>query len=93
DYFEKHLMNVKNKRSAWASWLESAKTSVVAKELTERYVKRPAIEFYDLKNDPWEMNNLADNIEYASRISVMKSELEKWMVQQGDKGVAMDIEF
>ena len=56
-------------------------------------MKRPAIEFYDLKNDPWEMNNLADNIEYASRISVMKSELEKWMVQQGDKGVAMDIEF
>lgn len=93
DYFEKHLMNVKNKRSAWASWLESAKTSEVAKELTERYVKRPAVEFYDLKNDPWEMNNLADNKEYASRISVMKSELEKWMVQQGDKGVAMDVEF
>lgn len=93
DYFEKHLMNLRNRRQVWASWMESAETDAVAKELSDRYVKRPAIEFYDLKNDPWEMNNLADNKKHAKRIAVMKTELEKWMLQQGDKGVLMDVEF
>lgn len=94
DYFEKHLMNVNNRSQlqVWGSWLESAAANdPVALKLTERYVKRPAIEFYDLENDPWEMNNLADNEKYADRITSMKKELEKWMVTQGDKGIAMDV--
>ena len=86
-------MNLKNRRQVWASWMESAETDAVAKKMTDRYVKRPAIEFYDLKKDPWEMTNLAQQKKYAKRISVMKKELEKWMTQQGDKGVLMDVEF
>lgn len=93
DYFEKHLMNVNNDRSVWASWIKSAFISKVAKSLTSKYLRRPAVEFYDLKNDPWEMNNLANDHNYADRISIMKDELDKWMVQQGDKGIYMDIEF
>lgn len=93
DYFEKHLMDVNNRGQGWKSWLESAENDPLAKELTERYVKRPAIEFYDLKSDPWELNNLAEDGQYAERISIMKSELNKWMLQQEDKGVVMDVPF
>jgi len=92
-YFEKHLMNVNNRRQVWASWLESAAVDEKAKWLTDRYVNRPEIELYDLKNDPWELNNLAGMKKYAKRISAMKTELEEWMTQQGDKGVAMDVGF
>ena len=93
EYFEKHLMNVKNNRSVWASWLESAQSDPEAKRFVDRYVKRPAVEFYDMQNDPWELNNLAGNEKYSKRMTGMKKELEKWMQQQGDTGAAMDIEF
>ena len=49
EYFEKHLMNLKNERSVWASWIESTKTDKRARYFVDRYVKRPAIEFYDMQ--------------------------------------------
>lgn len=93
DYFEKHLMNLKNDRSVWASWIESTKTDERARYFVDRYVKRPAIEFYDMKKDPWELNNLAKDKKYARRIAIMQNELEKWMLQQGDTGAEMDVEI
>lgn len=93
EYFEKHLMNLKNDRSVWASWIESTKTDERAQRFVNRYVKRPAVEFYDTQNDPWEMHNLAGEKKYAGRIARMQSELEKWMRQQGDTGAAMDVEI
>lgn len=93
NYFEKHLMNANIRGQGWNSWLESAKDNPEAKSLVDRYVKRPALEFYDIENDPWELINLADNQQYAEIISMMENELNKWMLQQEDKGVAMDIPF
>jgi len=92
DYFEKHMMNVNNERSVWGSWMQSVQNDdAKAKFLVERFVRRPAIEFYDIKNDRWELNNLADEKKYAKRIAQMKAELEKWMKEQGDTGVKMDV--
>ncbi len=93
EYFEKHLMDTRNKKQVWATWLESAKTDDKAKLLVDKYVKRPAIEFYDLQEDPWELNNLAGNKKYAKRITKMKSDLEAWMKEQGDSGIGMDTPF
>lgn len=93
DYFEKHMMNVKNRKQVWANWLESAETDSKAKFLVDKFVKRPAIEFYDMQKDPWEMNNLAGDEKYKGKIAYMKSELENWMKQQGDKGAEMDVKF
>ncbi|MDR3268481.1 MAG: sulfatase [Tannerella sp.] len=92
-YFEKHEMNVNNKDEVWSYWLETAKSDTYAKFLTDRFVHRPAIEFYDLEKDPWELNNLAEHRQYAKRIANMRTALEKWMQQQGDSGIAMDVEF
>ena len=41
-------------------------------------------ELYDLKNDPHEMNNLADNPEFASKQKELKKELFRWMKSQND---------
>jgi uncharacterized sulfatase len=90
DYFEKHMMNVKSKDQVWASWLKSAETSNIAKMLAERFVKRPAVEFYDLKTDPWEQSNLATEKGHAKRIAKMQQELSRWMNEQGDTGILMD---
>ncbi len=47
-------------------------------------VPRTAYEFYDLKNDPYEFNNLIDDPNYQSMVTKLKVVLEKWRGQTGD---------
>ena len=51
-----------------------------------RYTKRPAIELYDLKADPWELTNVAAQPGNADTITRLRSQLDAWMKQQGDRG-------
>lgn len=90
-FFLKHMMGKKNKEEMWEGWLQKAEEDEHAGFLVNHYVKRPVIEFYDLKNDPWELNNIATEHKYAKRITTMKAALEKWMSEQGDLGVEMDV--
>ncbi|MGQ8335475.1 sulfatase family protein [Sunxiuqinia sp. A32] len=90
-YFEKHLMNP-NKESYWDSWVRDAETSVEAKHWVDRYISRPAIEFYDIENDPWELNNLASEENLQPIIRKMEKELYNWMKKQGDPGKELDVE-
>ena len=46
--------------------------------------KRPAEELYDLKNDPFCTQNLADDLSYAVIKSEMKNEMEGRLLGQGD---------
>ena len=83
EYHEKHMMNSK----VWTKWLYGDER---ANFLANRYVNRPAIEFYDTKNDPWEMNNLASGKKYAKKIAKMNHLLKEWMKEQGDSGAEID---
>jgi arylsulfatase A-like enzyme len=47
---------------------------------------RPAEELYDLRNDPFEIHNLAENKNYANKLSEMKKILDSWIRQTDDKG-------
>lgn len=47
---------------------------------------RPAEELYDLRADPEEIHNLAENPAYKSQLSRMRERLEKWMQDTGDQG-------
>lgn len=46
---------------------------------------RPAEEFYDLENDPFELNNLAEKEQFKSLKNEMSKDLDKW-VDKYDKG-------
>ncbi|MDF1824803.1 MAG: sulfatase [Verrucomicrobiales bacterium] len=48
---------------------------------------RPPEEFYDLRNDPFEMNNLAEDPEYADMITDFRSDLDRWVIESKDTGV------
>ena len=62
-----------------------------AGRVVQRYQHRPAVEFYDVVNDPLEMNNLAEADEHAEEIDALRKRLEAWMESQGDKGVETEL--
>lgn len=47
---------------------------------------KPPEELYDIRNDPYEINNLASDPKYHIRISSMRKILDEWIVKTGDKG-------
>ena len=76
----------------WNSWMEAAKTDPKAAALVKRYQHRPAEEFYDVVNDPYELNNLADDPANRQQMDELRKKLEAWMAQQGDKGLETELE-
>ena len=48
------------------------------------YGKRPAEELYDLRTDPYELHNVADNPEYAEALHACRSRIADWMKQTND---------
>ena len=47
---------------------------------------RPAEELFDIKTDPHEINNLADDPKYAGTLKEMRKTLDTWIKESGDKG-------
>ena len=68
----------------WPSWVERAKTDPSAAAILKRFRVRPAEELYDLRADPYELNDLASNPGQAARLAEMRAEVTAWMKQQGD---------
>lgn len=69
----------------WRTWEATAKTNRAAAEIVKRYHARPKEELYDVRNDPHEQQNLAEDPGHAERLAVFREELARWMESQGDK--------
>ena len=72
--------------SFWASWVAKAKEDPEAKRLLDRYVNRPREELYDLRSDPYEILNLADDPVQAAVKANLRARLLAWMASQSDDG-------
>lgn len=92
-YYNKFMMDPDNKKSVWMSWVAQADSNEHAKFLVNRIENRPAMEFYDIIADPFELNNLATNPTFKTRIDTYAAELKKWMEAQGDAGAEVDKPF
>lgn len=69
------------------SWVDRANSGdPSASDRVARYQHRPAEELYDVKVDPLEWKNLAEDPAYADLKSELRRELTQWMVAQGDQG-------
>ncbi len=72
--------------SWWISWLEKAEHDEFAQELVLKYRKRPEEELYDVVNDKWCTQNLAEDPKYKQIKTELRKELLRWMKECGDKG-------
>lgn len=60
-------------------------------ERTLFYINRPEEELYDLKADPFALNNLAISTNHKAIKAKLKAELTAFMEQQGDKGIETEM--
>jgi arylsulfatase A-like enzyme len=92
EYYNRFMMNTKKQdpESVWSSWIDQASQNPTAKQITDRFVKRPLVEFYDTQKDHWELTNLAADPTYKNQIATFTQKLQEWMKQQGDAGASID---
>ena len=84
--------NACTKMPLFLSMVEKAKAGdATARRLVNAYHHRPAVELYDLQTDPLEMTNLAGRSGSEAHIKRLRSKLETWMAEQGDKGVETEL--
>jgi uncharacterized sulfatase len=88
-----NVLIAKDGEKYWQSWVESAATDPHAAKLVEWYQRRPAEELYDIVDDPYELNNLADDPGNRALMDSLRKRLEAWMQQQGDKGLETELGY
>ncbi len=73
------------------SWKEDARKDPRLAARLQWLYRRPAEELYDLQSDPYEQTNLAANPDLAPVKARLARELDGWMTQQRDEGLATEL--
>ena len=93
-YIEKHLMGTRGtgrlNNPYWATWVWDSWENPVTYNLVKRYTNRPPEQLYHTATDRYEMTNLADNDDLTEIQGRLSDELDRWMAEQGDPGIAQD---
>ena len=66
-------------------WGEKGKLSDLEQNLLLS-PKRAKEELYDLKNDPWELTNLAGEPKHSKALQKMRKTLDQWIIETKDRG-------
>lgn len=82
--YKENFSNVETRNKVFKSWLEKDK------ERAQLYTTRPAIELYNIKEDPYQLHNLAGDKKYRQVVERMDEALDNFMKQQGDEGLATE---
>lgn len=89
-HVQRYIMGKPEHNPYWNTWMWAAADNPKTERLVSRYLNRPAEELYDSEQDPYELNNLADNPRFADVKARLSKELDRWMTEQGDPGAALD---
>lgn len=89
-YIERHVMGRSEHNPYWSTWMYNAPVNPHAYAMIQRFMHRPQEELYRTGEDPFEMNNLATDPEYADVRQRLSAELDRWIAEQGDPGMKLD---
>ena len=70
-------------RRTWLNALKSP-SQMLGQRTIDAFLHRPQLELYDLENDPWEVNNLADNDQFKKIRDQFVTELVSRLQDQQD---------
>ncbi|MEM7697116.1 MAG: sulfatase-like hydrolase/transferase [Verrucomicrobiota bacterium] len=74
----------------WHDLYEAGELNEAQSHFWER---KPTEELYDLKNDRWEVNNLAESAEHAEVLAEMRGAANAWAAEIRDVGFLPEAEF
>jgi N-sulfoglucosamine sulfohydrolase len=74
--------------ASWQAQFRQGKAAPYGFKSVEEYLHRPEFEFYDIQHDPDEARNLADQPEFAERLSEYKKKLRKLQTDTEDPWVS-----
>ena len=86
------FQNACTNSNIFKSWQAKAISDADAADKVRRYEHRPEEELYDITNDKYEWNNLADDPKYAKVKAALRRRLLEWMQAMGDKGQQTELE-
>jgi uncharacterized sulfatase len=90
-YIEKHLMAKETSHDYWDSWVgDDPVHKPGSYRLVKRYMSRPAEELYRTDEDPFELDNLAEDPDFRKIRQELSGVLDDWMEQQRDPGEPVD---
>lgn len=69
----------------WESWFRKAETDPVIAARLRAIQYRPSEELYDIRTDPYELKNIAEEPDQRELLS-LRRKVRAWMEQQGDTG-------
>jgi hypothetical protein len=75
---------------AWEKAFREGKTNEIQSMF---FMEKPVEELYDVENDPWEVNNLANDPKYAVVLDRMRKALDDWRMEIYDAGVIPETEY
>jgi uncharacterized sulfatase len=82
--FSCNAWNLSGPKETLKSWHELAEKDPEAKRTMDEIITPPKEMLFAIDKDPYELNNLANNPEYAQVLNEMRKQLAVWMKQQGD---------
>ncbi|MEM6689619.1 MAG: sulfatase-like hydrolase/transferase, partial [Planctomycetota bacterium] len=84
--FTSHVTFQLDRGGFWDSWLDAAVAGdAKALELVRDHQVRPPEELYDIREDPYELNNLAEVEEHAKKLNQLRADLDGWIESTGDE--------
>lgn len=93
-YLQKYIMGLEGNGQLnnpyWGTWVFSSDQKPESYHLVKRYLKRPPEELYHTSADNYEMTNLCLQAQYQAIKTRLSAELDRWLAQQGDPGIALD---
>lgn len=75
------------------SWQAAFKAGELNPIQSAFWKTKPAEELYDTENDPWEVNNLANDPEYREVLDRMRGAAKEWMLEIHDTGFIPEAEL
>lgn len=57
------------------------------------FAQKPHEELYDLRSDPWQLHNIAEQKSSASKLDVFRNKLEQWRNQSNDTSIISEAQM